>query len=89
MGRTYAEGLAESVEDSMIDLRQAVLIHLSSNHYPPVHSSFVDVALAAIEATSEGRADEDIEMPNGLTRSAYFIMDGLHLWSFLPEGDDE
>jgi hypothetical protein len=89
MGSLYAEGLAESVEDSMIDLRQAILIHLSSNHYPPVHPSFADVALRAIEAASQGRADEDILMPNGLTRSAYFIMEGLHLWSFLPEGDDE
>jgi len=85
MGRLYAEGLAESAEDRMIDLVQAVTIHLSSNHYPPVHKAFVPVAVRAIELASDGQWDEDLEMPNGLTRSVYFIVDGLHLHPFVTE----
>jgi len=85
MGNQVAEGYAEAVEDGLIDLTQALTIHLSGNHYPPVHPSFVDTALEAIRLANEGQFDEDVTMANGLVRSVHFIIDGLHLWAFVNE----
>lgn len=85
MGNQVARGYADAVEDGLIDLTQAVLVHLSSNHYPPVHPNFLETALEAIRLANEGQFDEDVTMANGLVRSVYFIIDGLHLWAFVEE----
>lgn len=89
MGRAYAEGLAQATDEALIELERAVELHLTTNHYPPVSRAFVGVAVHALSMVSEGRAQEDLTMPNGLVRSAYFIVDGLHLWPFLEEEESE
>jgi hypothetical protein len=85
MGNQVAQGYAEAVEDGLIDLTQALSIHLASNHYPPVHPSFVQTALEAIRLANDGLFDEEVTMANGLVRSVQFVVEGLHLWAFLDD----
>jgi hypothetical protein len=83
MGSTYAAGLAQTVEEGGIALEDAINLHLTVNHYPPVPRQFTPVALKALECASYGAYEDEIEMPNGLTRTAGQIIDGLHLEHFI------
>ena len=83
MGRTRAEGMAGEVAAGRASLREALVWHLFSNHYPPVNPRFVPTAAAAIEAVRDGDTAVEITMPNGLTRTAGEIITGLHLEEFL------
>ena len=62
--------------------------HLRSNHYPPVHSSFIPIAKEAIEHANDEDWDHTIDMPNGLTRTVAQIIEGLHLQSFLEREEE-
>ena len=68
---------------------QALLWHLQSNHYPPVHSRFVETAKLAIKAANAGKWNRKIKMVNGLTRTAAEIIEGLHLEDFLNQEPPE
>ena len=59
MGRAYAEGLAEIG----LTLEEQILVHLTSNHYPPVPKSMVQPCIEAIDLANEGKWDEMIKMP--------------------------
>jgi len=85
MGKIYAEGIVETD----ISLEQQIRWHLKANHYPPVHESFVDVAIQAIHAVNACEGNTIIKMPNGIEKSAYGIVDGLHLdtWCYPSEED--
>lgn len=65
MGSLNALGFAEQVEEGNISLTAAVSWHLSSNHYPPVPSFMVPVAVAAIEAGQDEDWDRDVDLPLG------------------------
>jgi hypothetical protein len=84
MGNMTAIALAEEV-GSMVTLKQALAMHLSSNHYPPVHPIFIDTCVEAINYASCGDWDIEIEMPNGITKTVSGIVEGLHLDAFIPE----
>jgi len=71
-----------------IALDTALLVHLQSNHYPPVHPAFVPVAREAIERANDGDWDGEQTYPNGLVRTVRDTVDGLHLYAFL-DGDDD
>lgn len=85
MGRMYAEGIKETE----ISLEQQITWHLRGNHYPPVHPVFVPVAIDAIEKVNSGEGQTVIKMPNGVEKTAYGIVDGLHLenWCY-PDDED-
>jgi hypothetical protein len=85
MGRLHAEEFAESVKEGNISLEAALEYHLTGNHYPPVHRSFIPVAIKAIELGNNDDWDKEIKMPNGKTLTAAKIIEGLHLESFLEE----
>ena len=81
MGKSYIEGFLEQE----ISRTKALEIHLQCNHYPPVSLKFVPCALDAINACEDYNSSADIDMPNGLTKKAYEIVEGLHLDSFLQD----
>lgn len=90
MGTVNAHGFAEAVNDGLVSQRQALVWHLTANHYPPIHEVFVPVAEQAIELANIGDWDETIEMPNGITKSVGEIVDELHLTPFVDlEGEEE
>jgi hypothetical protein len=80
-----ADGMAELVEEGALQLRVAVLWHLESNHFPPVHRAFLQPALEAIEHARLDDWDHLIELPNGNVVSTTEVVDGLRLDSFCAE----
>ena len=82
MGNLQAREIA-----SLADLTTAVTWHLRSNHYPPIHTDFVPVALKAIYLAGEGEYDAELEYPNGLVRTVAHTVEGLHLDAFI-EGEE-
>jgi len=87
MGRISTEGMIEAGDELGLPRRQQLLWHLSSNHYPPVHPAFAETAEEAIRLADLGEWDAEVTMPNGLVRTASFVIEGLHLEPFLA-GED-
>jgi len=63
MGSVYAEGLTEIG----LSLEDQILVHLTSNHYPPVPKIMVEPCIEAIDKANEGKWDEMVSMPEGVT----------------------
>lgn len=94
MGSIYAAGLVESVEEGAIGFESAILIHLRSNHYPPVPSSMVGPCLEAIRIVQDAQygdasASDRVTLPDGVSwrgeedAPAYAIVEEFHLDSFI------
>ncbi len=63
MGSVYAEGLTEIG----LTLEEQILVHLTSNHYPPVPKVMVETCIEAIDKANGGEWDEMVPMPEGVT----------------------
>jgi len=63
MGRSTARDLA----NGDFTLRQALSIHLTSNHYPPVPKSMIDACIASIDACNEGDFERMVNLPAGVS----------------------
>ena len=76
-----------STEDMLnyADLDTTLEWHLKGNHFPPVHSDFIPSAKKAIEHVNSRQGQTPITMPNGITKTAYEIVEGLHLDAFLDD----
>jgi hypothetical protein len=91
MGSMNALGMNEAVVDGLIELRQALSWHLTSNHYPSVPLSMLDACVLAIEYMNEEDTDANITLPEGVlwrgqaVAPAWAIVDAYHLESFLEE----
>lgn len=89
MGTNFAHDLAR--EDFGLSLEQAISIHLTSNHFPPVPVSMVTVCIESIDAYNEGDSNREIELPEGVsykgrtTAPAWAIIEGHHLDEWLDE----
>jgi len=94
MGRNLAYDLASS-----LDLESALLIHLKSNHYPPVPAEMVGACVEAITCYNNRESmDTEISLPdiNGFqvqykgktTAPAWAIIQQHHLDSWLIEDDE-
>jgi hypothetical protein len=59
MGSIYAEGLTEIG----LSLEEQILVHLTSNHYPPVPKSMVPVCVEAIDKANDGEWDSLVTLP--------------------------
>ena len=87
MGANFAHDLASG--DFGLSLEQAVSIHLTANHYPPVPTSMVPVCINAIENANEGDWDWLVTLPDGVTWKgqdtvpASVIVDEFHLGEFV------
>ena len=88
MGYTTASALADTVEDTET-LEIALLAHLRSNHYPPIHPVFVPTCVEAINLAVDEHWDTVLEMPNGVWKSVSDIVMGLHLQPFIHSDDAE
>lgn len=89
MGLSNTTGMADAVKDGQMPIEAAVAYHLQTNHYPPVHSVFIDTALEAIELAQRGKYDTLQTYPNGLRRTVGETVEGLHLAPFIEDEDDE
>ena len=79
-------------------LEQAVMIQLQNNHFPPVHSDWIPVAIAAIktvQADPEGdQGWDDLEIPELFVKgdkkvvSVSEVMEGLHLWDLVRSSQE-
>ena len=99
MGSTYIAGVVDQLGDGDLALQQAVAIQLRGNHYPPIHSDWIDVAIKAIK-TVEGDPEgdqgwQDLEIPVSHIKGSKThitvseVMDGLHLWDLVRETTDD
>ncbi len=96
MGTMGAMGMAEAVNDGLASLYTALHWHLTSNHYPPLPSEWVDAAIEAIEAGNDEDWDREITLPAAgryaeQSYPAGEIIERMHLDAFLtgPDYDDE
>ena len=89
MGNNLALDLATST----LGLRNALSIHLTSNHYPPVPTEMVEPCVLAIEAMNDER--RSITLPEGVlwrgqtTAPAWAIVEGHHLEAWLADYEDD
>ena len=63
MGSLYAEGLTEAG----LSLEDQILVHLTSNHYPPVPKVMVEPCIEAIDNANAGDWDKMIQLPEGVS----------------------
>jgi hypothetical protein len=85
MGRRYDEGFLEAG----IDIDIALLVHCTSNCYPPIDTRFIPYFKRAIYEVSYGDYSIKIMLPNGKALSAGDIIHQAHLEAFVGQGDDE
>ncbi len=67
--------------------------HLKYNHYPPVHSDFIDSAIEAInniefDGIDYTGMDKDITLPNNKTVKTSEVIEGLHLDYYIDNDDN-
>jgi hypothetical protein len=62
MGRTYAEGIAETG----LPLEEQIEWHLRGNFFPPVPMSMVEVCVKAIECYNNGEPEKLLGLPEGV-----------------------
>lgn len=92
MGANFAHDLAN--EDFGLSLEQAVSIHLTANHYPPVPSFMVPVAVKAIEHANGGEWDGVLDLPEGVSwrgetsAPVDAIIEAFHLDAFVLDDDE-
>lgn len=93
MGSVYAEGLTEIG----LSLEEQILVHLTSNHYPPVPKVMVEPCIEAIDSANEGDWDKMIKMPEGVSYkgeseapvSAMVEQHHLEFWIIESELDED
>ena len=89
MGHGNAQGMKAQVDEGNVDLDNALLWHLTSNHYPPVPAEMIPVAKKAIEHANLGEWEEMVEFPsgwevNGLSEmSVEKIVEIMHLDAYI------
>jgi len=84
MGRLAAEDMLNHTDfDTALDW------HLRGNHFPPIHPDFHPAARLAIEHVNARQGETPITMPNGITKTANGIVEGLHLDTFLDNYGEE
>jgi hypothetical protein len=91
MGSGRAIDMKFEVDRGAIQMFAALTWHLESNHYPPIPTSFVPVAMDAIDKANAGELDEIVIFPEGLNINgresmvAREIVNLMHLDSFIEQ----
>lgn len=78
MGSLGAQAFAEQVEEGNASLQTAIHWHLTSNHYPPLPTFFVPVAIAAIEAGQDEDWDAELDLPLGCLTHKEIVTENEH-----------
>ena len=73
---------AREIRDTL-ELDQLLHWHLQYNHYPPIHTIFIESAKKAINLANHNEWETNINLPNGRKLSVAEIVDRLHLDTFL------
>ena len=79
MGAAYIEDFKGRVTED-----ERLRIHLKHNHFPPVPDDFMAPAAEALALVIEQKGQQPITLPNGITKTAWEIVDGLNMHDFLP-----
>lgn len=79
--------LAMTDEELGMTLEEQIGMHFATNCYPRIHEVFIPTAIDALDAINEGNGSEQILMPNGITKSAYDIAEGLRLGAWIIESE--
>ncbi len=91
MGKVNALGFAEAVTEGSVSLDNALLWHLQSNHYPPVHPIFLETAKKAIKHARAEEWTTVLTLPNKRRLTVQSVVEQLHLDAFIwveePEVD--
>ena len=66
MGNLHADAYAEMVKDGQLGLRTAISANLTSNHYPPLPTEYVDPIIEALDAYNEDDPNRKIYLPVSL-----------------------
>ena len=94
MGSTLAMELSDQVAMDSIKLDQALIWHLTGNHYPPVPTSMVEPCKKAIEFANDGEWNKRVKLPEGITWKGFktapasAIIEAHHLEFFLEQEDE-
>lgn len=94
MGSNIALDLAESINTGLATLDQALIIHLRSNHYPPLPLSLLPTCKLVIQAINEGDYNREITLPDGITwrgkeaAPAGACLEAWHLSFFCDQEED-
>jgi hypothetical protein len=81
MGSTYLQGIM----DTGLNIRAKLEWHLTGNCYPPIHHDFHETAFNAIKLVAEGKSEQLMKLPNGISLKAWQIVDQLYLEFFVEE----
>jgi len=81
MGHSTTEGFADAAKDGLASLRTAISLNLSTNHYPPIPTVYVEPVVAALEAYNEGDVARPIDITEvvketGMEPRLAFVEDG-------------
>lgn len=93
MGANFAHDLASG--DFGLSLQDAVRIHLTANHYPPLPTSLVPVCVNAIDLANDGFFDIEMVLPTGVswrgnrTIPVGNVIEEFHLDAFVFFDDEE
>lgn len=88
MGSLNAQEFAAAVGEGEISMRMALNWHLTANMFPPVHTVFVDSAMAAIRLVADEDYDTEVELPGSRpSATAVSIVEDLRLWDFIYAAD--
>jgi len=63
--------------------------HLKYNFIPPIHNSFVNPAIEAIDACNMEEPEKFVKLPNGRTLRAGQIVEELRLEQMVNNPDDD
>lgn len=96
MGSFSAQEMAQTGAEFAIPVRQQLLWHLQSNHYPPIHSSMVEPCMEAIRLYDEDPYTEVlVALPEGVTwkgqthAPVHAIIEQHHLWAWCHQPEEE
>jgi len=96
MGRMSAAGYKDCVNEGLMTEDEALRIHLTSNHYPPIPLMMLPVAKRALEKARRGEWEKKLRMPKDVTHKVYGklvpvheVMSHMHLDTFLDTEEGE
>lgn len=67
---------------------QALVWHLSHNHYPPISLAFLPVIQKALAAALRREFHVELVLPNGRVVSVSTVIEEVHLEAFLEDSDE-
>jgi len=101
MGHGYVSDLNDQVDEGLCSLEQAVMVHLQSNCYPPIHPAMLPACMEAIQFVEEDMPGASVKLPDGIRLasrymgseytnlpSAIRVVEACHLEAFIQQEED-